>query len=168
MKVGSQSWKFNNNVYLLETATAVGPLESQGPLKDDFEKFAKEKHINCEFTGRLEYEKMVGLLCSCDIVVNPMKKGSAGSIINKVGDYAASGLPVINTQNSEEYKNLIIQYNAGYNCKNGDSKDIADKIETLVNDEKLRKKFGKGNRKLAEEKFDREKNYKKIIELITK
>ena len=31
MKVGSQSWKFNNNVYLLETATAVGPLESQGP-----------------------------------------------------------------------------------------------------------------------------------------
>lgn len=139
-----------------------------GPLKDDFEKFAKEKHINCEFTGRLEYEKMVGLLCSCDIAVNPIKKGSAGSIINKVGDYAASGLPVINTQNSEEYKNLIIQYNAGYNCKNGDSKDIADKIETLVNDEKLRKKFGKGNRKLAEEKFDREKNYKKIIELITK
>ena len=37
MKVGSQSWKFNNNVYLLETATAVGPLESQGPLKDDFD-----------------------------------------------------------------------------------------------------------------------------------
>lgn len=33
MKAGSQSWKFNNNVYLLETATAVGPLESQGPLK---------------------------------------------------------------------------------------------------------------------------------------
>lgn len=49
-----------------------------GPLKDDFEKFAKEKHINCEFTGRLEYEKMVGLLCSCDIAVNPIKKGSAG------------------------------------------------------------------------------------------
>lgn len=48
-----------------------------GPLKDDFEKFAKEKHINCEFTGRLEYEKMVGLLCSCDIAVNPIKKGSA-------------------------------------------------------------------------------------------
>lgn len=143
-------------------------IMGDGPLKESFELYAKQSEIDYEFTGRLDYEKMVGLLSSCDICVNPIVGSSVASIINKVGDYAASGLPVINTQNSEEYKNLIIQYNAGYNCKNGDSKDIADKIETLVNDEKLRKKFGKGNRKLAEEKFDREKNYKKIIELITK
>ena len=69
-----------------------------GPLKEEFENYAEEKKVDCQFTGRLEYEKMVGLLCSCDIAVNPIKKGSAGSIINKVGDYAAAGLPVINTK----------------------------------------------------------------------
>lgn len=37
MKVGNQSWKFNNDVFLLETATAVGQVESEGPLKDYFD-----------------------------------------------------------------------------------------------------------------------------------
>ena len=37
MKVGNQSWKFNNDVFLLEAATAVGQVESQGPLKDYFD-----------------------------------------------------------------------------------------------------------------------------------
>ena len=141
-------------------------IMGDGPLKESFELYAKQSEIDYEFTGRLDYEKMVGLLSSCDICVNPIVGSSVASIINKVGDYAASGLPVINTQNSEEYKNLIIQYNAGYNCKNGDSKDIADKIETLVNDEKLRKKMGKNNRKLAEEKFDRKITYNKIKKII--
>lgn len=60
---------------------------------------------------------MVGLLCSCDIAVNPIKKGSAGSIINKVGDYAAAGIPVVNTQENLEYKNILEEYNAGINVK---------------------------------------------------
>jgi stage V sporulation protein AD len=37
MKVGRQSWKFNNEVYLQETTTAVGPMESEGPLSDYFD-----------------------------------------------------------------------------------------------------------------------------------
>ena len=32
MRVGKQSWKFENSVYLQETGTAVGPLEFQGPF----------------------------------------------------------------------------------------------------------------------------------------
>lgn len=143
-------------------------IMGDGPLKEEFENYAEEKKVDCQFTGRLEYEKMVGLLCSCDIAVNPIKKGSAGSIINKVGDYAAAGLPVINTQENNEYRNLVEEYKIGFNCENNNSNDLAEKINILWNDEKSRKEFGKGNRKLAEEKFDREKNYKKIIELITK
>jgi len=50
---------------------------------------------------------MVGLLCACQIAINPIKSKSAGSIINKVGDYAAAGLPVINSQENEEYRRLI-------------------------------------------------------------
>lgn len=137
-----------------------------GPLKNNFEKFAKENNIDCEFTGRLKYEKMAGLLCSCDIAVNPIKKGSAGSIINKVGDYAAAGLPVINTQENLEYRNLVEKYNIGYNCENSNKQDIANKIEILIKDKKLRKELGNNNRKLAEEKFDRKKTYNQIVKII--
>ena len=143
-------------------------IMGNGPLEQDFEKYAKEREINCEFTGRLNYNEMVGKLCSCDIAINPIKSGSAGSIINKVGDYAAAGIPVINTQESEEYRNLVEEYNIGYNCENNNPKDLADKLEILYNDKKLRQKLGANNRRLAEEKFDRKNTYIKIKNLIEK
>lgn len=137
-----------------------------GPLKSKFEDYAKEKGVYLEFTGRLSYEKMVRILTVCDIAVNPIKKGSAGSIINKVGDYAAAGLPVINTQECEEYKQLINEYNAGINCINEDSQDMAEKIYGLYDNYNLRIEMGKNNRLLAEEKFDRNTTYKEIINLL--
>lgn len=137
-----------------------------GPLRENFENYAKEKKVKCEFIGRLPYEAMVGKLCSCDIAVNPIIGKSVASIINKVGDYAAAALPVINTQESLEYRNLVKEYQTGFNCINEDVIDISQKIEILYKDKKLREKMGKSNRKLAEEKFDRRKTYKKIIELM--
>lgn len=137
-----------------------------GPLRNSFEEYARENNINYEFTGKLEYPKMVGFLSSCDIAVNPIVGLSVASIINKVGDYAAAGLPVINTQNSQEYRNLIDNYSAGFNCENGNASDIADKMEKLITNRKLRINMGKGNRLLAEEKFDRDKTYKDIIDSI--
>lgn len=135
-----------------------------GIHRQRFECYAKSKKINYEFTGNLNYKDMVKRLCLCDIAVNPIKSGSAGSIINKVGDYAAAGLPVLNTQDSEEYKKLVEQYQIGYNCKTVD--EIAEKIKKLIEDEVLRNKMGKNNRKLAEERFDRNVTYNKIIETI--
>ena len=136
-----------------------------GPLKSKFENYAKKQGINTEFMGRLDYGKMVGTLVACDIAVNPIKKGSAGSVINKVGDYAAAGLPVINTQECKEYRNLLEEYNAGYNCVNGDIEDIADKIIRLCNKDE-REKLGFNSRKMAKELFDREPTHKRIFELI--
>ena len=143
-------------------------IMGSGPLQEEFENYAKEKKINCEFTGMLKYEEMVGKLCSCDIAVNPITKGAAQSIINKVGDYAAAGLPVINTQENREYKSLVEDYQIGFNVIPNDAKDMADKIEILYKDESLRKILGNNNRKLAEEKFDRSKTYLKIKELLEK
>ena len=137
-----------------------------GPLKEKFESYANEKNVKCKFLGRLPYEGMVKKLCTCDIAINPIRNSSAASIINKVGDYAAAGLPVINTQESREYRKLVEQYDIGLNCENGNPEDLAEKLKILIDDEKLRKLKGKNNRKLAEEKFDRKCTYKKIVELI--
>ncbi|WP_369361473.1 glycosyltransferase family 4 protein [Priestia megaterium] len=134
-----------------------------GPLKFKFQDYAKAKKVYAEFTGRLHYEEMVGILGSCDIAVNPIRSNSAGSIINKVGDYAAASLPVINTQECQEYRDLISSYDAGINCENGNPVDLAESLLSLYSDSKLRKKMGENNRKLAEDKFDRNKTYLNLI-----
>ncbi len=137
----------------------------QGPLKERFELFAKEHALPVVFLGMLDYPKMVSQLCQCDFVVNPIR-GASASIINKVGDYAASGKAVINTQECKEYRALLRNYEAGITCENGDIKQLAEVMNQLYEDEALRMKLGKGNRRLAEEKFDREKTYSAICKVI--
>lgn len=136
-----------------------------GPLRKEFEDYAKEKQINVEFTGKLEYGEMIGFLIESDLAVNPIKKGAA-SIINKVADYAAAGLPVLNTQESLEYRNLVDKFNIGINCNNNNLQDIVDSIEKIYYNKSLRYEMGKNNRKLAELKFDRKITYKNIEKLI--
>ena len=137
-----------------------------GPLRKEFEQYAKYKKIKAQFTGFLEYRKMVGILSKCDIAVNPITKGAAASIINKVGDYALAGLPVINTQENWEYKELVDKYNIGFNCDGDNIQNIANRIILLTNDLKLRKILGNNNRKLGETKFDRNASYIEILNTI--
>ena len=138
----------------------------EGPLKERFEDYAQKQEVWAEFTGRLDYKKMAQMLKVCDIAVNPIKGRSAAGIVNKVGDYAAAALPVINTQESAEYRHLIEEYQAGFNCTNGDVHDVAVKLDELVHDKRLRQKMGENNRRLAEERFDRKKTYQKIVEML--
>lgn len=137
-----------------------------GPLKKEFEDYANKKQIDSEFIGKLKYDKMVGQLCACDIAINPISKGAAQSIINKVGDYAAAGLPVVSTQECEEYRKLVDECKIGFNCENNNAKDLAKKIKILYLDKELRNKLGWNNRKLAKKRFDRKHTYEYIVKLI--
>ena len=137
-----------------------------GVYRKDFEAYARQKGIDAEFLGRMDYSKMVGELCSCDIVINPIRKGSAASIINKVGDYAFSGKPVINTQECAEYRNLIEEYGCGINCECGNAEEVAAAIVKLAKSPELRNKMGKAAKQLGRDKFDRRFSYVKIIDAI--
>lgn len=78
------------------------------------------------------------------------------------------GLPVISTQECEEYKKLVDDYQIGCNVENDDIEEIAYRIEFLYKNEEFRKSLGRNNRILAEEKFDRRVTYKEIVKLIEK
>ena len=134
-----------------------------GPKKQEFEQYALGKDLDVRFTGRLPYNQMCALLCACDITVNPITHNAAQSIINKHADYAASGLPVVSTQENEEYRSLVDAYQMGFNCKNGDAADLAEKLESLILDEGLRRELGTNARRCAEEKFDRKNSYAALI-----
>lgn len=137
-----------------------------GPRLEEFKKIAEQKEIDVLFLGRLPYEAMCSVLIACDIVVNPIIGESAATIINKHADYAASGIPVLNTQKSVEYRKLIETYNMGYSCDDKDT--LAEKMELLIVDKKLKNMLGVNARKCAEEQFDREQTYQRLTNVILK
>lgn len=136
-------------------------IMGDGERREEFERRARG--LNVVFTGSLPYQQMCGVLASCDITINPIMPGAAQSIINKHSDYAASGLPVINTQESEEYRNLVEIYQMGLNCESGNAYDVASKLQILCDNDELRTKMGRNARRCAEERFDRAVTYKTIV-----
>ncbi len=137
-----------------------------GPLEEKFKAAANKLKIPCYFAGRLTYDLMCPQLCECDIAVNPIAKGAAQSIINKHADYAMAGLPVVNTQESREYRNLLDNYHCGINCDSDSCEEVAEAVKKLITDKDERLLMGKNSRRLAEERFDRQKSYLNIVRVI--
>lgn len=134
-----------------------------GPLMENFVEHAKG--IPVIFTGRLCYSEMVWILRQCDIAVNPISRGAAQSIINKHMDYAMAGLPVINTQENKEYRDLLDKYNAGINCPCDDSQAVMKAIQYLSENEIVRKQMGNSSKVLGSEQFDRSRTYMRLYSL---
>ncbi len=137
-----------------------------GPYLERFKEYAKDCKVKVEFFGRLEYSLMTAYLTHCDIAVNPISKGAAQSIINKHGDYAAAGLPVVSTQENREYRSLVEDYHFGINCGVESIDDVGVALLELISNQEKRETMGRNARKLAEEKFDRKNSYLKILEAI--
>ena len=141
-------------------------IMGDGYKKEEFAYYARLREVDTLFTGNLPYSDMCSVLSLCDIVVNPIKKGSAASIINKHGDYAAAGIPVLNTQDSKEYRELVDEYQMGLNCSNEAPDDMADKLFFLISNADIRAQMGKNARKCAEEKFDRRRTYDELMNAV--
>ena len=146
----------------------VFQIYGDGPYMERFKEYSKDCRVKCVFHGRLNYADMTSCLVNSDIAVNPIVKGAAQSIINKHADYAAAGLPIVNTQECPEYRELIDKYECGINCDVESVDQVADALARLINDDELRIKMGKQSRLMAEECFDRAETYKAIINEIEK
>lgn len=137
-----------------------------GPKLNEFRQMSKELGVDAEFTGRIDYEDMVGRLCSCDMLANCIVKGAQQSITNKVGDYALSGLPVINTQENLEYRSYVENLQLGINCRCGNERDVFEAMKKLASNPDLRKKYGDNQRKFGVKYFDIRYSYQPIFDLI--
>lgn len=152
----------SNNIGKQITLEIIG----DGPSRNIFESFAKEFNLPVTFHGLINYEEVQSSLMNYDIALNPIRKESVSSIINKHGEYAMSGLPVINTQPTNEYRTLLNRYKCGINCEPENAHDVASAIIKLSNDESLRKEMSQNARKMGEELFDRQKTYAAIHNLV--
>ncbi len=141
-------------------------IMGDGPLREQFRAYSAERGLSVRFWGRLPYGEMCALLSACHIALNPIAAGSAASIINKHADYAAAGIPVVNSQESEEYRALVEEYGMGLNCANGDPAAMADQLAVLAGDAELRARMGQNARRCAAERFDRGTTYERLLKQI--
>ncbi|MGP6174877.1 glycosyltransferase family 4 protein [Corynebacterium sp. A21] len=140
-------------------------LMGAGPLAEKWRESTQDLRDEVLFHGLLSYPEMVARLRSCDIALNPIVPGAAQSIVNKVCDYAAAGLPVVSTQECEEYRNMLVEFNAGINCA-PEPTAVASALIQLADNQKIRQEMGHGSRRLAEEHFDRAVTYERLADLV--
>lgn len=139
----------------------------QGPDEEALKSYVMKNDIsNIDFLGFQPYEKMAAFLCKSDFAVNAVKKNAAQSIINKVADYFAAGIPLLNGCSCKEQMDMVENYKVGLNYEPENPDDLVEKIETLIENPEMCKKFGTNARKLALDKFDRQKTYLDILRLI--
>lgn len=137
-----------------------------GPDREKLEKLAYEKNAPVDFLGYLEYDRMAAYLRTSDIVVNSLVKSAAQSIVTKIGDYLASGNPLINTGSSPEFRKKVSTDGLGLNVEAENASALADAIARLAGHASLRKIMGMKARIVAEREFDQRQSYLAIVNLI--
>lgn len=143
-------------------------IVGHGPLLSSLKELATRLNLaNVKFTGFLDYPKMVEILLSADVAINAIKQTYI-SFPNKVFDYCAAGLPIINSIAGGELEALINNEKIGLQYMTGVAESLVDSIIKLYSDNQLCRSLGKNARRLAEKVFDRSVEYQRFLDLIAR
>lgn len=136
-----------------------------GPMEKKLKAYAGRLGCrNVDFLGFRPYPEMAAYLAKSDIVVNSFRKNAPQSFVNKVGDYLASGRPMINMLENPLFQKLVKEEKIGLNIEAENPKALASSIEYLLKNPKLCQEMSFRERRLAEDKFDRKKTYQEIVD----
>ena len=141
-------------------------IAGSGPDYAKMRNHAGKKELaNVIFTGLLDYHQLVHLLDQCDIGLNAFAAGAKNALPNKLFDYLATGLPIINSVKGE-LESLIKREHIGLQYEAEDAESLAKAIVGLHHNPQERWIMGQRARKLAEERFDMNKEYPKFESFI--
>jgi len=147
--------KYSNLDFLL-----VGPIDKENPSgipREIIEKWDKKGIIKY-----LEERRDIReILFFSDIIVLPSYYEGVPKILLEAGSMEK---PLIAT-NIPGCKEVVKNNENGFLIKPKNSKELVEKIEILIKNKDLRKKFGNKSREIIEKEFDVKKIIKKIIEV---
>lgn len=171
----SHSYDIETSIRAINTFESMYNIKlfilGDGPDAEKLINIAKELGVlnnQVFFKGYVEYSEMVSMLKSSDVALNAIKGESKATITNKLGDYLAAGLPLLNSCEETEIVKLVEDEEIGINYKSGDIESLHDALKTMISDRERMKYYGKKARILAENRFDRNKSYRNIVEVIGK
>ncbi len=138
-------------------------LVGYGPEKDKLIQITKDLGIssNVEFKGWVDREQIPNLLAKSLIGIGPLRltEVTEGALPIKVLEYMASSLPII-AKNGTLSKDVLCENENGFLIDDYD--DLAEKINALLEDQKLIEKMGLKSLDMVK-KFDLDQIGQKII-----
>lgn len=112
------------------------------------------------YIGNIPYAKTIGYYQHADILVNPALSEPFGrSLI----EGSACGAPIIASQ-TDGMVELVQPGKTGYLVRPGDVAELAQAIETLLDNEPLRQSMGQAARRFAVEQFSWEKIHSNLLQ----
>lgn len=119
---------------------------------------------NVEFVGAVSADKVFELLRGASVFARPSRSEGMG---NAFLEGLAAGIPIVGT-NVGGIPDIIEDGKTGLFCKSEDPKDLAEKINILLNNALLAKSIVENGKKMIEERFLWEKiseNYENLFNL---
>lgn len=149
------------------TLTMLG----EGPLKEEWKQKAQEMDLtNVVFTGMVSEEEKKRYIEGCDFLVLPsISKAEAFALVQI--EAMAYGKPVINTDLPSGVPYISIHGKTGLTVEPKNVRALADAMDKLVEDEALRKEYGKNARQMVEQEYTQEKmaeHHRKVFEELLK
>ena len=140
-------------------------LLGDGPMRPEFENLARELSGNVTFVGYVPHSLMAAYLVKSDVTVNSLVRKAAQSIVSKIGDYLASGHPMINSGLDPEFRKKVESDGFGLNVEPENADALAASILDLMQDPQKCRQMGMIARNICVEQFDRSSSYQKIVHL---
>jgi glycosyltransferase involved in cell wall biosynthesis len=129
-------------------------LMGSGPALARLRNMARDRGLDehVEFTGRVDDEYLVRALNTADVCVNPDTPTEMNdkSTMNKIMEYMAVGKPIVQFDLTEGRRSAEA---ASLYARAWDTRDFAEKLAKLLDDEALRATMGAFGRRRVEEQL---------------
>lgn len=120
---------------------------------------------NVTFTGFVPFQEMVKLLVQSEVGVNARAPGMPETFPNKVFDYLAAALPIVNSVTGE-LGNLVLAEDIGWQYEAGSPDSLLEVLTDLYEHPEICRAMGRRSRQLAEERFDRNRTYLGYVQFL--
>lgn len=132
-----------------------------GPLRDKMRDFAASRK-NIELLGKVDREKLLQTLRACSFVIFPSTCYENMPLV--IMESFAFSKPVL-ASNLGSVREFVIDGVSGILFEPGDARDLAEKISAMFADGEKRRQMGKNANDIYRERFNKERNYKELIDI---
>jgi glycosyltransferase involved in cell wall biosynthesis len=138
-------------------------IAGDGALRSEVKAAEAKTKGAVRFHGYLNDDSLRRLLEQCDVGIVPMFSKSWVALPNKLADYAAAGLAIINGL-SGEAASLLASHGCGIQYEPGDVASLSGVLSHYAINPKLVAQHARSSRLMAEQVFDADKIYPAMAE----
>ena len=130
---------------------------------------AERGQTNVRFVGERSHNQVLAALANCDVFVLASRideRGASDVFPTVIGEAMACAKPVVSSTVAG-IPELVAQNETGLLVSPNDSRALADALARLIEDDKLRQRFGRAGRARIEEHFTIERTIEPFIARLT-